>query len=51
MLVLEGKYPRAFSEVFVLTQARLNEVFRMKLVELPAKEKHQSIQEKRRRWP
>ena len=45
---MEGKYPRAFNEVFEATQTRLQSVFRMKLVELPAKEKHESIQQKRR---
>ena len=46
-LVLEGKYPRAFQEVFRETQQRLQSVFRMKLVELPAKEKRQTIQQRR----
>lgn len=48
MVVLEGKYSRSFTEVFDQTQARLESVFRMKLVELPAKEKHQTVQQQRR---
>jgi hypothetical protein len=48
ILVLEGKYSRAFAQVFEQTQERLQSVFRMKLVELPAKEKHQTIQQQRR---
>lgn len=47
-VVLEGKYSRAFHQVFAHTQARLQAVFRMSLVELPAKEKHQTIQQQRR---
>jgi hypothetical protein len=46
--VLEGKYSRSFNEVFDETQARLESVFRMKLVELPAKEKHLSVEQQRR---
>jgi hypothetical protein len=48
ILVLEAKYPRAFNQVFARTQDRLQSVFRMTLVELPAKEKHQTIQQQRR---
>jgi melanoma-associated antigen len=47
-LVLEGKYPRAFTQVFEQTQIRLQSVFRMRLAELPAKEKHETIQQQRR---
>ena len=47
-IVLEGKYSRSFTEVFEQTQDRLESVFRMRLVELPAKEKHQTVQQKRR---
>lgn len=47
-IVLEGKYSRSFPEVFAETQARLQSVFRFKLVELPAKEKRQTIQQQRR---
>ena len=46
--VLESKYTRSFNEVLAQTQARLQSVFRMTLVELPAKEKHQTIQQQRR---
>jgi len=46
--VLEGKYPRVFNQVFEQTQGRLHAVFRMSLVELPAKEKHQTIQQQQR---
>lgn len=45
--MLEGKYSRSFNEVFEQTQARLESIFRMKLVELPAKEKHQTQQQRR----
>lgn len=48
ILVLESKYTRSFNQVFEQTQARLQSVFRMSLVELPAKEKHQTIQQQRR---
>jgi hypothetical protein len=48
MIVLEGKYARSFAQVFEQAQNRLENVFRMKLVELPAKEKHQTIQQQRR---
>jgi melanoma-associated antigen len=47
-VVLEGKYSRSFTEVFEQTQNRLESVFRMQLVELPVKEKHQSVQQQRR---
>ena len=45
---MEGKYSRSFTEVFERTQDRLESVFRMRLVELPAKEKHQTVQQQRR---
>jgi hypothetical protein len=48
MIVLEGKYSRAFTEVFDQTQLRLQSVFRMRLAELPAKERHETIQQQRR---
>jgi hypothetical protein len=47
-VVLEGKYPRAFTQVFDQTQIRLQSVFRMRLAELPAKERHETIQQQRR---
>jgi MAGE family len=47
-VVLEGKYARAFAQVFEQVQNRLESVFRMTLVELPAKEKHQTLQQQRR---
>lgn len=50
-IVLEGKYPRAFTEVFDHTQIRLQAVFRMRLAELPAKERHETIQQQRRSRP
>jgi MAGE family len=48
IIVLEGKYAKGFTEVFNETQQRLESVFRMTLVELPAKEKHQTISQQRR---
>lgn len=47
-VVLEGKHSRFFAEVFDRTQDRLEAVFRMKLVELPAKERHQTVKQQRR---
>jgi MAGE family len=47
-VVLEGKHSKFFTEVFDRTQDRLEAVFRMKLVELPAKEKHQTVKQQRR---
>lgn len=48
MIALEGKYSRAFTEVFDQTQVRLQSIFRMRLAELPAKERHETIQQQRR---
>jgi melanoma-associated antigen len=50
-VVLEGKYAKWFSEVFRETNVMLEKVFRMTLIELPAKEKHQTVMQKRKSMP